>query len=752
MDYSSEIKNVNAALSLDQIRVIVDKFPAKAQGEGAVLYSGWVGEVHSEVIAKELAHKTGLPIINQTARAKFLSTELVERSIYDSVRRISKEKEISTYQASKMGEYFLYGDSKAPPESPFSVKNSLWGQASREFTASVNGQVIVVASAANVERVLAQVEVPTALQSTRISTLAGHQLPSLRNIQTEGGITASLPKIQAQFVDASTKGVFILPDLFGGAPTQVAISSELATTLLLDRAKFASTQALSDAGFVRASVSPVMQSATLAPTAEIAIRKIYAPEITGGLGIIGASAVLYDATNTTSRVSHLRRQGNSVGAQSDIMHFGGRNLGALSGAALGAEVFGTGGAATGPFDLVIGGLGAIGGAFGGEKLADAYDQHRIYNQADPQGKVWNYDPAKPQQSWTRQVPTDEIGYSLSHPVVGYSVMPEPLMRTIHADPALADRLTFQANNAAVALALAHPSRARDPYSQEASPEDTPSRLAASWNRDAQMQQWSRLVVDRVLEHGITSNHMEQASTSRAAQLDAAAQQTMEDNLAGSRHGIAEHYQAMYQQRDWAKYGAMPEAVASALHAPATILQASDGRTYTREENGQWDTPGMLWGTNQAEGNVRRELDATERIEQSTSTHGRVSGSEQDLHSFSDAGHPQHALYNKLKKVFPPGTSDERLHQATAACYMAGIKQPQHLSGITGNDNAIHFHSNVLGASLGRMDMSHPAPSVAQTMQHVQQHDQQQAQLMGHVQGLNAQVAPQGSSALILGGR
>ena len=357
--------------------------------------------------------------------------------------------------------------------------------------------------------------------------------------------------------------------------------------------------------------------------------------------------------------------------------------------------------------------------------------------------AWNYDPDKPQQGWTRQVPTGELGKA---PTLGYDALPVPVMRTISADPALADRLTFHANNAAVNLALAHPAEPRDPYTQPAAPHDTPSHVAAPWKRDAQTQQWSRVVTDRMLEHGMAATHIEHASAARAAQLDEAARQTIEANLAGSRRGIAERYQTAYQQRGWSQYGDLPEAVSHALHEPSDTLRASDGHTYTRSRDGQWNTPGLIWGTNAAEGNLRRELDATRRVAQPQREQGQASDGMQALRPFGDPAHPQHALFNKLHDMFPAGTSSERLHQATAACYKAGIRQPEHLSAMGTSDGAIHFGSTQLGGGYGRMDITNPPPTVAQTMQEVQQYDRQQMQWMAQMQAQNAQLsqqAPQG---------
>lgn len=110
-----------------------------------------------------------------------------------------------------------------------------------------------------------------------------------------------------------------------------------------------------------------------------------------------------------------------------------------------------------------------------------------------------------------------------------------------------------------------------------------------------------------------------------------------------------------------------------------------------------------------------------------------------LREFSDPSHPQNALYNTLRDGFPPGTSPERLSQATAACYMSGIRQPDDLGNVTGTNGKIFFDTESLLARPAQIDISQPAPSVQQTMQQVQQYDQQQAQVQAQVQQANLQA-------------
>ena len=283
---------------------------------------------------------------------------------------------------------------------------------------------------------------------------------------------------------------------------------------------------------------------------------------------------------------------------------------------LGAQVFGTAGAETGPLDLLIGTAGAVGGAVVGSKVVDAYDQHSIYNQTDAQGITWRLDPNQPERSWTREVATGAPAPRAA--VYGMDGLSGQAARTVTADPALADWLTFQASSKSTELSLAHAPAPRDPYHQSASEHDTRSvGQAAPWIRDAQTHTWSRHVTDQHLEHGLTRSHEETASRARAAQLDQAAEQTIAANLAQSPRAIAQRYQAVYERSGWQSMGAMPAAVTDALNAPANVRQASDGHTYTRDD-GQWSTPGRIYGiygTHLADAPVRQELDAMAHAQQ-----------------------------------------------------------------------------------------------------------------------------------------
>lgn len=315
------------------------------------------------------------------------------------------------------------------------------------------------------------------------------------------------------------------------------------------------------------------------------------------LGVAGAAAIVYDASITSSRAADLLHEGNRIGAQSQVEHFTGRAAGGLAGGfgagfAYGALV----GSETGPGAIATGLLGGAIGAAGGEKLMDWHDHNKIYNQTDTQGQTWSYNRDQPQQGWTRDLPP----------------LPEtPHSQHLRADPALAERLTYQASTTAAELAMGRVGSPVDPYTQPATAKDTPSFGDPPWQRNAQNGQWERQINAPFVERQVTpAPRIEQASPERTRELNAAVQGTIAQNLSASKQGLSEQYQAAYQKNDWRRFGPMPEEISKALHTPATTLEASDGHTYTQGSNGQWTTPGRIYGTNAAQGNLRQELDAT----------------------------------------------------------------------------------------------------------------------------------------------
>ncbi|MGC1549077.1 MAG: peptidoglycan-binding domain-containing protein [Rhodanobacter sp.] len=122
-----------------------------------------------------------------------------------------------------------------------------------------------------------------------------------------------------------------------------------------------------------------------------------------------------------------------------------------------------------------------------------------------------------------------------------------------------------------------------------------------------------------------------------------------------------------------------------------------------------------------------------------------------LRTFSDPSHPQHAMYCTLKDILPQGTSEARLTQGTAACHRARITSTN-LRGVYVGDTSVSFVGSSPVTLLAQMDISQPAPSVQQAMQHVRHYDQQQVQMLSEIRAHSAQINAQAQQGPTLGGR
>ncbi|QNH20339.1 hypothetical protein HEP73_01239 [Xanthomonas sp. GW] len=626
-DYSKQIEQIRRAQSLEEIQAVARQYPAKAIGEGGILYSRPVGEVSSETIAKELASKTGEPIINNTPRAQFLGDKQVETAIHDAAERLFKGQGQGLEQAGKSAGDFLYGNPKAVARSATSLEGSLWGEASHEFAGSLRGDIKVVATNANIERVFGKVELPVVLENPNVRTLGGQPVSELKALYAQGGADAVLPKVQAQFIEAVPKGIFVSPDNVGPKVTKVSLSQEVAATLGADAAKFPPAAELANAGLTRAPTgfgAPAASLGEAAITGEaVAASKGLRPGMLAKGGtVIAVAALAYDFSTTGHQVVKLEAQGNATGAESAKTHFIGRNVGGIGGGIAvgflaGAGYGLAGGSPSGPGALVtsaIGGVaGGVGGAFLGEKWAQQKDIDSVFTQKDRDGNEWSRDPNDPKGTWSRVAETQKIkATTTASPESGSATYSK--VRYVAGD-VLANQLNYKSANASYELGLANLSQPQNPYSIPSGKGETPSLDGEGhWNRNPQTHTWSRTVVDQYIEHGMKVTHAETATPQRAAELDQASKLIIAQNAANTPAAIAGRYEVAYNQFGWHQHGDMPAAVKHAS-AQTDSLQASDGHTYTRGANGEWATPGMIYGTNQAQGNVRDELNEVHRSQQ-----------------------------------------------------------------------------------------------------------------------------------------
>jgi hypothetical protein len=300
------------------------------------------------------------------------------------------------------------------------------------------------------------------------------------------------------------------------------------------------------------------------------------PSTAAGFALMAA-----DAAHTVHEANRLNDEGNATAAREALQHYAGRTAGGITGAAMGARL------GLGLPGAIVGG---IGGEIVGDWIASAQDA-KVFTQKDSDGNTWTHNPKHPDHGWQR----------------GGSLLTGPL---ITAPPELADKLDYQAANTAYEHALANPPVPPSPFIQPPNGNDTPSQLPG-FSHESQPVNWQRIDGQwrrPIYENGTLENHPEFATPQRAAELDAAARQTMENNAATlSRPAIAAAYDSEYAQKGWAQHGETPKAVEQARQDVST-LTASNGIRYThRPEKGQWVDPGLFFDT-PARDEIREELE------------------------------------------------------------------------------------------------------------------------------------------------
>jgi hypothetical protein len=337
-----------------------------------------------------------------------------------------------------------------------------------------------------------------------------------------------------------------------------------------------------------------------------------APSTGRALRVVGAAGVAlmaYDFASTGHRVLELRAQGNDAAAEAAGTRFVGRNAGGLlvgfgAGFAYGA----TTGSWTGPGALVSGVIGGGVGAYLGEKWADQKQLEQIYTQTDVNGNAWTRDPADPQGAWLRtaRAPNATGGFDETRLV---------------AAGRLVDELNYRSANDSYSLGLANPPEPKAPFRLPAEPgvdsPRAPFETGRDYVRDAQSGKW-QIEIRENLDGRIPLTRHEPVSDERAMELERQSALIIANNAANTPAVIAARYQIAHDQFAWGEFASkepVPPVIRNSA-AQTETLPASDGNTYTRGADGEWTRPGMLYGTNQASGNLREELNRTWQSQQS----------------------------------------------------------------------------------------------------------------------------------------
>ena len=314
-----------------------------------------------------------------------------------------------------------------------------------------------------------------------------------------------------------------------------------------------------------------------------------AGQVLRGAGLLASAA---DTVITVQRAAQLYRQDNPLAAQSELMHFAGRNVGGWAGGGMTAYALGTTSGA-GPLVLIAADAYLL--AKAGEKAAQWMDNRKIYRQEDTEHVHWSFEG----RAWMRQGVVDTMQDGVSNPT--------PVL--IAAGYEKARELNCQATNAAVELALKNAPAAQNPYRLPANATDRPSLDAAAWTRDASDGQWHRLVKTGISGANERGSYVpETASPARAVELDAEAGAVIARNIASGPGAIAARYELAYHRSGWGLHALPMSAAAQRALPDPDALTASDGRLYRRDEAGLWTHEGMA-----AAGNRLLELETTRAI-------------------------------------------------------------------------------------------------------------------------------------------
>lgn len=344
-----------------------------------------------------------------------------------------------------------------------------------------------------------------------------------------------------------------------------------------------------------------------APVAEVAMSKLLTDagdvevrphqplspraKVIAAAGVVGIAASVVDAKASADRTSTLLSQDNPLAAQSELTHFAARGTGGwLGGASAGLVATA---AATGPgvVGFIVVGGAAVGGAHVGEHVATVLDSYKTFKQTDSDGVKWESNG----RQWVRQDLGDLIDDGQNKPV----------KQEFSADPEKANELNYKASSSATELAIGKLQSPRNPYSQPASDIDSVSQRRADWERNPQTGTWDRKVVEGFEQSGVPMVRTEHASAERAAELDRAAQQVIQENIANGPAPMAARFQLVHRSEGWERFGGVPPSIQSALQDDS--LTASDGKLYQRTAEGQWQRNGE---SVVAAGNLRHELDST----------------------------------------------------------------------------------------------------------------------------------------------
>uniref|UniRef100_UPI001CC2F97D hypothetical protein n=1 Tax=Enterobacter hormaechei TaxID=158836 RepID=UPI001CC2F97D len=129
-------------------------------------------------------------------------------------------------------------------------------------------------------------------------------------------------------------------------------------------------------------------------------------------------------------------------------------------------------------------------------------------------------------------------------------------------------------------------------------------------------EWN-LSIHSMIDGRVPFDYSVPVSPEKSGQLERESQRIIAQNALNTPEALAARYQVAFNQYNWHEFATIepvPEVITNAL-TQTQPPRASNGEKYTQDPNGQWQTPGWLYGTNPAEGSIVEELNRTRQSQQ-----------------------------------------------------------------------------------------------------------------------------------------
>lgn len=513
--------------------------------------------------------------INRSQAAAFLTSD-------EFIGTVAK---IHGITAQKLADHKYQGPAK---DWLYNSVDGPWADASARFADATIGEVRVVASNAQINKVFSDTEVPHLLANENVTTIDGiSRTDYVARQQTHG--TQAAFEMMLDRARNRTSELQVAVN-YAGTP----LRGDTGTLLLDSRSYFIGTEVQGKAPSVASDTKPLGDlmeppnqhvlagrqhwqdwhaQVGQAVRAEEAAQSAAFTRLTMARSL-GGVATAADAIRTGERVQTLLAQDNLLGATHEVRDFAVNNANAWAAAyavgKLGAEMGGRRGA----YGAIAGGIaGGITGYVLSDKALQGLDGREIANQSDSQGRQWNYNG----REWVRPMQAD----------LRDDGMDRPQSQAFSADFDTRRELDYRATNTSAETALRRLPAPRDPYSLPANDQDSPSSRPSNWERNPDTGQWTRQVHGPAMERGMTSIQTEAATPERTAVLDRQAADIIQANIQNGPAAIAARYDVAYRLNGWETVSGVQRSPAIASALDADSLRASDGHQYRLVDDGTW---------------------------------------------------------------------------------------------------------------------------------------------------------------------